>query len=297
MDRGVSIELELRNMIFDHLAQQVADKGTLTRKELSAFPVGDRTQRLIDQNKGIWNPRDYAATLSIMSKPDSPYEDDHLDDSLFIYSYRDGSTDGDNLKLRNALALQLPLILLRWITDGVYVPVFPVYVIHDDFERRRFILALDERFIGAEDPIDLSPIERSYAQTINRKRLHQPEFRGRVMTAYDNKCSICRLGHRQLLDAAHITPDSQEHGTPDVDNGLCLCKIHHSAYDADLIGISPDYQVVISNTLLEGGDESPIVRHGFLELDRRQLTVPRSTKYRPSRDRLEERFTAFQAAS
>jgi putative restriction endonuclease len=216
---------------------------------------------------------------------------------LFIYSYQEGSTGGDNLKLRNALTLQLPLILLRWITDGVYVPVFPVYVIHDDFERRRFVLALDERFIGAEDPIDLSPIERSYAQAINRRRLHQPEFRGRVMTAYDNKCSICRLGHRQLLDAAHIIPDGEEQGTPDVDNGLCLCKIHHSAYDANLIGISPDYRVVISNTLLEGGDASPIVRHGFLELDRIKLTVPRSSKYRPSRERLEERFTAFQAAS
>lgn len=284
-------------MIFEDLAKQVADKGTLTRAELAAFPVGGRTQRLIDQNKGIWNPRDFAATLSIMSKPGSPYEDAELDDSTFIYSYREGSTDGDNRKLRTALELQLPLILLRWIKDGVYLPVAPVYVIHDDFERRRFVLALDERLYDAEDPVHLKPIERSYAQAINRKRLHQPEFRGRIMTAYGNRCSICRLGHRQLLDAAHIVPDREENGTPDVENGLCLCKLHHSAYDADLIGISPDYQVVVSKKLFDSRDESPIIQHGFLQFDRKRLAVPDSPRQRPSTERLDARFTAFEAAS
>ncbi|MGI5217139.1 HNH endonuclease [Nocardia sp. CA-290969] len=295
MERG--LEVELRNMIFDHLAKQVANKGTLTRSELAAFPVGGRIQRLIDQNKGIWNPRDFAATLSIMSKPDSPYDDAELDDSTFIYAYRDGSTDSDNRKLRIAHEEHLPLILLRWIEKGVYVPVFPVYVIHDDFERRRFILALDERLFDAEDPVHLKPIERSYAQAINRKRLHQPEFRGRIMTAYGNKCSVCKLGHRQLLDAAHITPDGEEHGTPEVENGLCLCKLHHSAYDTNLIGISPDYQVVISKTLFDSRDESPVVEHGFLQFDGQSLAVPRSPRQRPSPERLDERFAAFKAAS
>ena len=299
MERGAELELEfkLRNMIFEHLAKQVADKGTLTRSELSAFPIGGRTQRLIDQNRGIWNPRDFAATLSIMSKPDSPYDDAELDDSTFIYSYRDGSTDGDNRKLRNAYEWHLPLILLRWIKGGVYVPVFPVYVIHDDVERRRFVLALDERLFDAEDPVHLKPIERSYAQTINRKRLHQPEFRGRIMTAYGNKCSVCRLGHRQLLDAAHITPDSDDHGTPELENGLCLCKLHHSAYDTNLIGISPDYQVVIGKALLDSHDESPLVQHGFLPFDRQTLAVPKSSRQRPSPERLGKRYAVFKAAS
>lgn len=105
-------------MIFDHLAKQVADKGTLTRSELAAFSVDGRKQRLIDQNKGIWNPRGFAATLSIMSKPGSPYEDAELDDSTFIYSYQEDSTEGDNSKLRNALELQLPLILRDCCTIG-----------------------------------------------------------------------------------------------------------------------------------------------------------------------------------
>ena len=44
----------------------------------------------------------------------------------------------------------------------------------------------------------------------------------------------------ELLDAAHILPDRHPKGEPIVTNGLGLCTIHHSAYDANIIGIDPD---------------------------------------------------------
>ncbi|MFF7941324.1 HNH endonuclease [Nocardia gamkensis] len=290
-------ELELRQMIFDHLAQRVAEQGTLTRAELTALPVNGGTRRLIDLNRGIWNPRDLQATLSIVSKPDSQYSDGEVGESLFAYSYREGSTNGDNTKLRRACELELPIILLRWIRPGVYVPVFPVYVVADDTEGRRFILALDESLRFVTDPLKLKPIERKYAQRAIRQRLHQPEFRGRILLAYDRRCAVCDLRQPQLLDAAHILADNHEEGVPEVDNGLCLCKIHHAAYDMQLLGISPNYEVVIGEKMMQDPNDGPMLRHGFREMNGRQLSLPHRRSDRPSRDRLAERFAEFKAAS
>ena len=43
------------------------------------------------------------------------------------------------------------------------------------------------------------------------------------------RCALCRLRHQELLDAAHITPDSEAEGEPLVSNGVVLCKLHHAA--------------------------------------------------------------------
>ncbi|MFR9752008.1 HNH endonuclease [Nocardia sp. 004] len=293
-------ELELRQMIFDRLARRVEEKGALTREELTEFEVGAETYRLIDRNKGIWNPAQLAATLSILSKPDSPYEDAEFSDSLYAYAYREGSVQGDNTKLRRAYELNMPIILLRWIKIGTairYVPVFPVYVIADDTKRQRFILALDETFRDIPDVLNLKPIERKYAQRLTTQRLHQPEFRGRVLLAYDHRCAICDVGHTQLLDAAHIVADSKENGTADVSNGLSLCKIHHAAYDANLIGISPEYTILVGAKLMHDRREGSMLRHGLQEINGQHLTLPQRRKDWPATERLEERFAEFETAS
>lgn len=210
---------------------------SLTREEISAFRVEGATPvRLIDQSRGIWNPREFEATLSILSSPDGPYGDAEIAPGVWVYHYRAGSSDGDNRKLRRAYELQVPLIMWRKITTGVYVPVFPVFVTQDDPNGRLFTITLDEiRYLG--DPGAFTPDVRRYAEQIVKRRLHQPEFRGRVLHAYERHCTVCRLDRPQLLDAAHIVPDSQETGHALVTNGLALCKIHHAAYDANILGI------------------------------------------------------------
>ena len=61
---------------------------------------------------------------------------------------------------------------------------------------------------------------------------------------------MCALRHAQLLDAAHIVPDREEHGIAAARNGLALCKIHHAAYDSFVLGIGPDLVVEIHADLL-----------------------------------------------
>lgn len=271
--------------------------GTLGYQELNAFDIGDgAVRRLRDTSRGIWNPKDLAGTLTIVSSPDGPYDDSAVEGGYFRYDYRAGSDDGDNAKLRAAAEHGLPLILLRKIDSGVYVPIFPVYVVSDDRPRRQFVIALDESLRFLPDPLHMTDAQRRYAERVVRQRLHQPEFRGRVIRAYSRRCTVCLLKHPDLLDAAHIIGDSEEGGDPVVSNGLSLCKIHHAAYDRQLLGISPDYVVAINHELMEEID-GPMLRHGLQEMNGRPLELPGRRVDWPDRDRLSVRFDAFREAS
>ncbi|WP_282782068.1 HNH endonuclease [Nocardia sp. CC201C] len=292
-----SAEEALRQEIFHHLDRLVADTGVVTRSQLWDFTVDGEVHRLIDRNRGIRNPRYLEATLSILSDPDSSYADEQVDDSLFAYDYREGSVDGDNRKLRRAYELGLPLILLRKIADGVFHPVFPVWVVADDKQNRRFLIALDANLRAVADPEHLAPIERRYAERITAQRLHQPEFRARVLRAYEYRCAVCALGQPILLDAAHIIADGEAHSSATVDNGLALCKLHHAAYDANYLGIAPDYTIHVCKSLLEQTDGPPMLQHGLQDMHKRRITVPRKRSERPASDRLAERFDKFSSDS
>lgn len=202
---------------------------------------------------------------------------------------------GANEKLRQAMRLRLPIIMLLKIEAKHFVPIMPVYVVKDEPENKRFLLALHESLRFLPDPAHLTEDEREYAERVVRQRIHQPEFRSRVLKAYEVKCAVCELKKGPLLDAAHITPDSDQHGLPVVSNGLSLCKIHHAAYDERILGISPDYRVHINSDVLREVD-GPMLKYGLQEMDRRKLWIPHRSTDQPDRDRLSARFEEFKQA-
>jgi len=291
IDEGV-----LREQIFERLrVRMVESGGFLTREELSSFDLGDGTRRrLIDTSKGIWNPRDLVATLAIVSSPDGPYDDQQLSNGVVRYDYRAGSTEGDNAKLRRAGELGIPLIWLRKYRSGAYIPVFPVYVVEDDLERRQFVVAIDDSARLLQGRTQPSELERRYVERVTRQRLHQAMFRGMVIDAYEVRCAVCRLRHGDLLDAAHIIGDREETGLAIIVNGISLCKIHHAAYDRNLLGISGNYVVHINHALLEETD-GPMLKHGLQEMHGQRLTLPRRRASYPDPERLSTRFAAFAA--
>jgi putative restriction endonuclease len=141
-----------------------------------------------------------------------------------------------------------------------------------------------------------SAIEKSYARREAKVRLHQKEFRAVVLDAYGCKCAICSLKHKPLLEAAHITPDRDERSTAEVSNGLSLCRIHHTAYDVNILGISPDLTVHISESVL-GEVDGPMLQHGIKDMHGRQIWVPSRQADKPDADRLHERFEQFLAVT
>jgi putative restriction endonuclease len=293
-------ELSKREALMHALATEFAGRPTLSRTWLSRVDFGWGPERLLDTSKGIWNPQSYAATLTIISDPDSEYDDGDHGGSLYRYSYEkrpDGQSPqgGSNAKLRAAMNLGLPIVMLRKVAGGEFVPIMPVYVVKDEPEHRRFLLALDESLRFLPDPANLTEPQRRYVEQVVRRRMHQPEFRARVLGAYESKCAVCILKKVRLLDAAHITADSDANGHPVVTNGLALCKIHHAAYDENILGISPDYVVHINESVLAEFD-GPMLRYGLQEMDRRALWVPPRLAQKPDKDRLAQRFDVFKSA-
>ncbi|HEY5221538.1 MAG TPA: HNH endonuclease [Microbacteriaceae bacterium] len=267
----------------------------LARAELLDYRFGKRLIPLVDRNRGIRNPAEFDATLSILTSPTGPYDDIAGADGLVHYAYRDGDPyTGDNRKLRRAMELGVPLVYFQGVRAGYYVPVYPVYVVGDDLKRRTFAIALDKSLTFLPNPLQITADTRSYAERMVRQRLHQPMFRAQVIHAHDRSCAVCHLHHPDLLDAAHILPDSAHAGIPVVSNGLALCKIHHAAYDRNLLGITPDHEVRINAELLAEVD-GPMLRHGLQEMHGSTITLPKRRAERPSRDALAVRFAEFVA--
>jgi putative restriction endonuclease len=251
--------------------------------------------------KGIFKPAALGpegAALSIQTSAASPYGDVHdVDAGQIVYKYR--GTDPqhpDNVALRQAMMAQRPLIYLVAVDPGFYDAVLPVYVASDNPAELQFTLVADllSAPVGVADPVKTF-VRREYVTRAVLQRLHQQQFRRLVLSAYREQCSICRLRHVELLDAAHILPDRHPLGEPLVTNGLGLCKIHHSAYDAQIIGIDPDAQVHVREDVLREKD-GPMLQHGLQEVAGTRLILPKNADLHPNKAFLAERFDRFRAA-
>ncbi len=300
---------ELRLAAFDHLNRLRERSGGLVRiEDLEAgFDFGGERVPLINRQRGIWRPKHLGAewpALSVTTAPRRPgkippYDDEIASDGGFDYRYEkvDPNT-WTNRAVRRAMDLQRPLIYFRGERPGIYEAIYPVYVTADDPGRLTFRLESDVMAalaIGAAEDPQVVAARRAYATIEVKRRLHSRHFRDLVMRAYRTRCAVCRLHRDELLDAAHIIPDRDERGHPEVPNGLALCKIHHAAFDTNILGVAPDCVIHIRHDILEEHD-GPMLQHGLKEMNGAALHLPRSEQLRPKRDYLAERFERFQAA-
>jgi putative restriction endonuclease len=261
--------------------------------------------RLSPPRQGIWKPRQADAALTIVTAPPhagrpAPY-DDHVDEANGFYSYHYEGTDpqlASNRAVRRAMELRRPLIYLIGIEKGRYQIVHPAYVTADSPSELTFRVEADAES-WVLDPtravVDERAPAREYATVTAKRRLHQHRFRQLIVRAYRTRCAVCRLRHESLLDAAHILEDRHERGLPEVPNGLALCKIHHCAYDVNILGVSPDYRVHIRPDVLHEHD-GLMLKWGLQKMDRVELLVPGRETQQPNREFLSERFERFRAA-
>jgi len=264
------------------------------------FPFRGETVPFLNRGFGIYRSRVQrgSAALSINSsfKP-KRYRDEETAEGV-LYRYQDGPIDNHfNRWLRDAFALRVPMVYFIGTRLNWYRPEYPAYIEDDDPAGRRVLISFGT-MRGPYDEGEPAYIdddnERRYVVRQVKQRVHQAQFRGVVLPAYDDRFAICRLNEIRLLDAAHIVGDSEERGDPIVSNGLSLCSIHHRAFDQDLVGISPDYEVRVAKRLLDD-DDGPMLDllkgfHG------RAIELPRRRAARPDAERLAIRFERFQSA-
>jgi putative restriction endonuclease len=180
------------------------------------------------------------------------------------------------------------------------MPIWPVYIVRDHPEELSFSVAVDAPYMPVIANMNLDPASlearRAYVTVETQRRLHQQGFRERVLRSYQEQCAVCRLRHEELLEAAHIVPDGHPKGEPIVPNGLALCKLHHAAYDRNILGITPDRIVEIRLDILRESD-GPMLQHGLQGFQGGRIHIPRSKHLWPRADLLAERYKTFRQAS
>jgi len=237
------------------------------------------------------------AALSINTSSKSPYGDRETDEGV-LYAYRAGQAgEADNRALRAAFELQVPIVYFVGTRPGWYKPFYPCFIAADDAVAREVLVtkgAMVGPYEEREPVLSEDPLERRYAVREMRVRVHQARFRGKVIPAYDDRCTICMLREVRLLDAAHIVGDAELLGEPSVTNGLSLCAIHHRAYDQDLVTVTPDYTVEVAERLRE--DEDGPMLDLLKTFHGASIHLPGRRALRPDPERLGLRYDEFLQA-
>jgi len=313
---GIAFEERVRLAAFEELRARQRLYGEVLPLDVLQKPllVDGEGIALIAHMRGIHKPRGLQAALAVLTaapkrNAPAPYDDRFDAEGTLRYHYRDPGTpnrqaellaESDNASLRNALENKLPIIYYVGIVPGRYLPFFPTYVVQDHPFEREFSLDLTgfgRPPVGLDGVVDLAAdhSERAYRTEIVMSRIHQASFRLKVMSAYQNHCAICRLKRSELVEAAHIVPDS-EGGPPVVMNGIALCKLHHAAFDRHILGVRPDLTVIVRPDVLDEVD-GPMLLHGLQAFhNQRLLVTPQSADSRPGAEFLEERWGAFLSA-
>lgn len=288
--------------------------GVLSSEDLAqGFTFGGERVPLINPQRGIFKPRAMRFLLSVrtvfpITGRKVWYEDQrqvhsqiHGDDELVDYSFMVGGADkAENQHLREAMLEAVPIIYFLGVAPRRYTTVFPTYVADwlptDGKARLAFGVPETSTVAAMSEQAAPTAPERRYGLRLVRQRLHQATFREAVLTAYGSRCAISGLPEPRLLDAAHIMADRDEDlGQPVVPNGLPLSKVHHAAFDANLIGINPDYRIHVSPALLDMND-GPMLEQGIKAMSGKVIRLPQRAADRPDRDRLAARFELFRVA-
>jgi putative restriction endonuclease len=136
-------------------------------------------------------------------------------------------------------------------------------------------------FADTDNSVEINPERKTTLITVTKK-VRDTYFRRRVLTAYEHRCAVCGI-QLNLIDAAHILPVSHPASTDKTSNGICLCALHHRAYDHALITFDADYYIHVNQAKLTPLKE---IRQGdgeekFVADLRKILLIPPNINDRP----------------
>lgn len=308
MPMNAAEDARARMLIAAHL-KRMASGGTLSSSDLLAgVEVDGERVPIVNPQRGIFKPKQLRYLLSIRTVYPKTgakvwYDDQRevhaqieAGDEVVDYAFQ-GSDPGsfDNQWLLEAMQAQVPLLYFLGVAPSRYTAHFPTFIVDWNAASLKAGIAFGAPITPSVSSEAPDAAERKYAVRLVRQRLHQARFREAVLSAYGSRCAITGLPEPRLLDAAHIIGDLEDDGQPIVPNGLPLSKVHHAAFDANLIGIDPDFQVHVSDALLSIND-GPMFEQGVKLKHGTKIRLPARAKDQPDRDRLAARFEMFSAA-
>jgi len=303
------IDAAMRNAAVAELERRAVGRSLDADDLAAGFLFQGERIPLVNPQRGIFKPRAMRFLLSIRTvfprtgarvwydDQRRVHEQIYAGEELIDYAFMGSDPSAaDNRWLNEAMEAQVPVIYFLGIAPGRYTAIYPTFVVDWSASKLAAKLGFGTPLVSALGTATTpSAPERRYALRLVSQRLHQATFREAVLTAYGGRCAISRLPERRLLDAAHIIADGDEMlGQPLVANGLPLSKVHHAAFDANLIGIDPDYRIHVSDELFAMND-GPMLEQGIKAMRGKTLLMPERRVDRPDRDRLAARFELYRA--
>jgi putative restriction endonuclease len=230
----------------------------------------------------------------MLSSIASSYEDEHLDDDVVLYDYAPPSFEWANEGLKHVASLGRPVILLKQVKpkpNPEYMVLAPVTLLAFDDGARKMRLSLTSTASDAAGvpPPQPTVFAKAYAETVVKARLHQAHFRKATLAAYSDRCCICELAERPLLDAAHIVPDRLPEGMATVRNGLAMCPTHHRAFDQDLLVVTAELRVDVRHERLAHAGTGP-TRAALTDFHGKALVLPKHQALWPDLDLIRARL-------
>lgn len=161
------------------------------------------------------------------------------------------------------------------------------------YESEKVIAEFKHQTIEESTAIDLSNLPEGTERTvITRQRINQRFFHDAVFCSYENRCCITGINIPSLLEACHISSwkdDVKNRTNPR--NGLCMNLLFHRAYDKFMMAITPDFDIIISEQMLDATKEEKF--RGYLqELNGTQIRMPE--KFSPDRDLLAKHYEQYK---
>lgn len=126
-----------------------------------------------------------------------------------------------------------------------------------------------------------------------KTRVNQSIFRQIILSSYSGRCAVSGINLPELLIASHIIPWSKnEKERLNPENGICLSTLYDAAFDRGLIGIKPDYSIILSTKIKAQNTEIFYDRY-FSLISGTQIILPE--RYKPRKEFLEFHLdTIFQ---
>lgn len=290
------LDLQLRLAAVDHCRRLQETWGdAVPASELTAgFPFGRTLIHLVAWGRGIFKPQQLSdGPLTLVSSLASRYTDERLDGNTLLYAFASAPSDSwANDGLERLQHSGRPLIFLKQVKpkpNPEYLLFAPIFVTGVNRSLRKFRIGLTPKEIEpTSEPTITGIVEKAYRRSEVQIRLHQAHFRLNVLRAYRDRCCVCDLRERRLLDAAHITSDGDIHGDPVVPNGLSMCPSHHRAFDRHLFEVDSDYRVNVDPERLES-PATEATKNLLWRFHGRQIILPREKHLHPDPDRLTAR--------
>lgn len=135
--------------------------------------------------------------------------------------------------------------------------------------------AIRQKSLGAQPQL-----KEGAGKEVKKVTARSAAFRIDIKRLYAFRCAVCGSGlvspdDKPAVESAHIYPKEHD-GSDDYRNGVCLCLMHHWAFDAGWLAISDDHRVVVRGGL-PAGEEYDFIRR----YDGQKIDLPAQSEFAP----------------